>query len=338
MNPSGSPRRLRRLRRAVFLGLGKLYPLPGEASPLPSLVALVLILLLLQTASTAFDAVTDLIQSGAAWVGVPWQWSALAFPLLFAILWALARRGAAELAPRVEAEISPRPVRCLVLLLSLCAEGQRGVLATARGALADAADRPPPDGLAGHGWGAPVAAVAHHLGAGGRPGRLERVVVIGTGPTRRADGSEAPGSAAQIPAFRDLLHRLADADGHRLGDPARPGGALRVETAAEALGAEAPRRCRDLDGREVPFDAAGGIGMENLEELATLLEALYRRLAREHGGEAEVLVDITGQGKTSAAAAVALAVLVPRRRFQYVTHDRRIIAYDVTVDLPEAPR
>jgi hypothetical protein len=74
--------------------------------------------------------------------------------------------------------------------------------------------------------------------------------------------------------------------------------------------------------------------MENLQQFPAVLALLLRRLAHEHGGEAEVMVDITGQGKTSTAA-VALAVLVPRRRFQYVTQDRRVIAYDVTVDVPE---
>lgn len=317
----------KRLRRAIYLGLGKLYPLPGDAPLGPALLGLGLIVLLVQTATTAFDAVTDLVQKGAGLIGLPWHLAGLAFPILLLALWLLARRGAAELVPRVEAEQSPRPARCLVLLLTAIRPEQRAALADCRGAIADAAERAPLAGPPAVSWGKDIAATAHHLGDGARAGRLERVVAIGTaGPN---------GSEAQVAAFRALVLGLEDRAGWRLGDPARPGGALRVESLAEALGTAAPTRGHDLDGRAIAFDAKAGLEMENLQQFAAVLDLLLRRLAHEHGGEAEVMVDITGQGKTSTAAAVALAVLVPRRRFQYVTQDRRVIAYDVTVDLPE---
>ena len=310
--------------RGVYVGLGKLYPSPGNRA---SLMALLLIVLLLQAATTTFDAITSLLQLSAEKLGVAWEWAALGFPGILLLLWAMARRGARELAPVVDMEASPRPVRCLILLLSVLRGGVPEMVRSFAGPLDSAcAD----EAVASTTWGPPLVAIRHHLRPT-RPGaapRLERVVVLGT------DG--ANGSEVQLGGFRALLAKLTDPLGRPLTDAAGTG-ALRVQSAAEALGEAAPRAARTLDNAPCPFDLKRGVEMENLHQLVAVLDALHRLLEAEYGAT-EVIVDITGQGKPATAAAVAVAVLRPRRRFQYVTQDRaRVLAYDVTLALPEAP-
>lgn len=314
----------RPLGQAVRLGLDKLYPLPPNTHWLPALFGLLAVVLVVQLATTFFDAVTSLVQSAAAAFGIAWEWSALLFPIVLLLLWTWARRVAGRVAPVVRVEEPPDPVRCLVLLVSPLRPADLDTARRAGGAIADVASRPAAD----HGlapmipWGQGIAAIAHHLGARAvpagapaRPGRLERVVLIGSAGER--------GSATQLAELEALIGRLEDAAGHRLDDPARPGGALRVETLDQAL-AEA---------------AAGfecGLDPERVDRFVAAFEALYPRLADAHGGEREVLLDVTGQTKTATAAAVAWAVLRPGRRFQYVTtEDRRVIAYDVTMDVSD---
>ena len=159
-------------------------------------------------------------------------------------------------------------------------------------------------------WRMPAEAIAHHLG------RLRLVVVIPSVAT-----------AGDVAQFRELMAVKAT--------PQRPAPAVR--SCAEVLG---------------EADLASGLDYDDLEKIMKTLDDLYRALGDRDkltqagllakGGqpgilrgrlrESEILLDITSGFRLVAAGAVAHAVLVPERRFQYVHTERQyhVGSYDIT--------
>jgi len=299
--------------RRLALLLSRQFGLSGAVRMRQAALVLFCGLALLQLTTTAMDAVTELAKE---WLGDAWLASPLLLIGLFGLLAWRVPKASARLAPRVETETSPTPVRCLVLLLSPLGnpEDQKR-----RAAFLEAAELA--DNVVGeldspavraamdrHVWAMPLAGLRPHLP------RIERLVVVCS-----ADAPGGRGSIQDYPRFREMLARLW------------PAGVGRVQAAHEVPGLNLLATLPG--GRRLAV--ASGVDPEDLQAQVTLLHALLERLRDLHGGEEEVLVDVTGQRKLATAAAVAVAVLVRRRRFQYVNEAKQARVFDITVDLSD---
>ncbi|WP_439598196.1 hypothetical protein [Falsiroseomonas sp.] len=310
--------------RKLALLLGRYFGLTAALRIRDAALPLVAMVLLLQVVTTALDAGTDLLKMVLkdAWLVV----APLALLALIGLIAWRVPKASQQLAPRVEREEKPRPVACLVLLLSPLgnpaspdpkrratfeeaaaqADSFRGDIADPKLLDNETIDR--------HVWAMAIAAMRPHLA------RLRRVVVVCS-----ADAEGQRGTIHDYERFQAMLARIWPA--------AQQQGA--VVAAHRVPGLRLPATLPGPDGQPRGFDPRGGVDAEDMHELVALLHALLERLRDEFGGDEEVLVDVTGQRKVATAAAVALAVLVPGRRFQYVNERKHAFVYDVTVDLAQ---
>jgi hypothetical protein len=73
----------------------------------------------------------------------------------------------------------------------------------------------------------------------------------------------------------------------------------------------------------------GGIEFEDIKEVFSSIEELYKKAKLNGFKEDDIIVDITGGQKTNSIAA-AIATLSIGRKFQYVsTRDKKVLSYDI---------
>ncbi len=182
--------------------------------------------------------------------------------------------------------------------------------ASGKGAATDAAWRAKLDK---HNWRMPLEAIAYHLGLP-QP-KLKRIVIISSA-NPPADGG--PATIAYLPLMKRLLSEAIEAAGHDVS-------ILGVHELEGLEGRYEPNKYTSLDLSE-------GVDFEDLELMVWVLFDTYRVLkANYHHRETDVIVDITGGQKPNAVAGAIFAVLVPDRRFQYVsTGSYQVLSYDAT--------
>lgn len=175
--------------------------------------------------------------------------------------------------------------------------------------------------LGRHNWRMPCEAVAYHLQMPRM--RLKKVILIGSADRQRDDGTIDYGTNIYDDVMKPWLQQLindcgAEAEVLTLGE-------------LEIL----PRPYKPGKGYSVDLDK--GMDFENLELVSWLLYDLYRALKDKKGyAEKDILVDVTGGQKINTVAGAIFAVLVPKRRFQYVsTINYEVRSYDATLEVPD---
>lgn len=291
-----SDRAGRREARLAYRALGTV----GGSDPRIVLIAVLLVIGVSVLANLLTDWVKEVLPAPVGW-------------LLFFVCagFAVAMGGLVHQAGEFIDDLEPgivkapsRPVQCLILFLSpptnerdsAKAEAAEEDLKSIGGRLDDPALArrfPGP-------WAMTIRAVGHHIS------RVDQVIVLGSADRTSTNGKALPGTHKKFNLFAEIVSKLAQPTGRT----------PRIVTHHQLLGGDGPNP---------------GIDFEDLEAVHRALRGIYRALKQQNIPESDILVDITGGQKVNSMAGVAAAVLVPERRFQYVsTHDYSVWSFDVT--------
>lgn len=190
-----------------------------------------------------------------------------------------------------------------------------------------------------HNWRMTCEAVAYHLQ---HPrSQLKHVLLVGSSDREKPpvvhDSSQEPAPKVQpqkpeiTPGSHNYDDLLKDFLIKKLEKPEWQKRDITVSTLGETdlFGST----YRPSDERPA-IDLKQGIDFENLELVTWILHDLYRNIKKKHDcREADILCDITGGQKINSMAGAIFAVLVPKRRFQYVsTTDYQVYSYDATLE------
>lgn len=273
----------------------------GSADP----TVLVLTLALLVALSLALVAIESWVSALPYWRPA----SVIIFVVVLLGVYWQARRWRGDMMPSVHTDESPDPVRFLVLFLSPVDRDEKRDEAMAQvlaieGALSEWDTRSKVRGS----WRMPLEAIAYHMDTRTGTRRKLTVVVFGSSDSRKPGATEPAdnGTYRQIPQFKALVRRLTD--------PPAP----------EILSLE-----------EFTGDAryAAGVDFEDINACQQAINDVHRRFRSAGLREADFLVDITGGQKPNSIAGAAAAIMVPNRRFEYVsTRDYKVRAFDVTLE------
>ncbi|MCB9958319.1 MAG: hypothetical protein H6843_06830 [Rhodospirillaceae bacterium] len=270
----------------------------GSSDPL----SLIVVFILLLSFSILSSAIESFVQEFDYWrVAAVLIFSAIMFVFIF-----LARRWNRDLLPTVITDEQPPQAKMLIFFLSPAVtigtdeEKQKAMakLAEITGKIADQDVRKAISGS----WRMPMEAIAYHKD------RLKSIIVIGSSDsTSKITGKFTTGTHTQTDLFKSLVNATTD----DLDSPPV------VLTISEFLSDTAYER---------------GVDFESVEDCQEALNQIYRHAREKNLDEADILVDMTGGQKPNTAASVAAAILIRRRRFQYVsTRDYKVRTFDVTM-------